>query len=130
MSNKGFLGFLVGGITGAVIALLYTPRSGKETREILIEDVQDIKDKAIQAIDDVQHRTLDMLEDTQARLLELNQETMDRLGKLQDIGQATLEEQKQSLDKGIKAAADVILRDVSKSERSPDDSKSAVSEKE
>jgi gas vesicle protein len=29
------LGFLLGGLTGAALAILYAPRSGKETREML-----------------------------------------------------------------------------------------------
>ncbi len=40
MGNK--LGtFLLGGLTGAVIALLYAPRSGKETRAIVTERVNE-----------------------------------------------------------------------------------------
>ena len=32
-SGDFFKGFLIGGMIGAVVALLYAPQSGKETRE-------------------------------------------------------------------------------------------------
>jgi gas vesicle protein len=35
------LSFLVGGLTGAALAILFAPRSGKETREILSERLKD-----------------------------------------------------------------------------------------
>ena len=33
--SNAFLAFLLGGMTGAALALLYAPRSGRETREML-----------------------------------------------------------------------------------------------
>ncbi|MCB0292558.1 MAG: YtxH domain-containing protein, partial [Calditrichaeota bacterium] len=47
--NRGldFLkGFLVGGAMGAIIALLYAPKSGRETREDLGGKVGDMYEKA------------------------------------------------------------------------------------
>lgn len=57
------LSFLMGGLAGAALALLYAPRSGRETREQLSERLRDsaergreIKDRVVskgrQAIDD------------------------------------------------------------------------------
>jgi gas vesicle protein len=49
------LSFLLGGITGAALALLYAPRSGRETREILGERLREgaergreLKDQALE----------------------------------------------------------------------------------
>src|SRR2546430_3409144 len=36
-SSSVILAFLLGGLTGAALALLYAPRSGKETRDLLGE---------------------------------------------------------------------------------------------
>jgi len=51
--SNSFLAFLLGGITGAALALLYAPRSGRETREMLgdklregAERGRDLKDQA------------------------------------------------------------------------------------
>jgi gas vesicle protein len=35
------LAFLLGGLTGAAVALLYAPRSGRETREMLTERMRE-----------------------------------------------------------------------------------------
>jgi gas vesicle protein len=41
------IGFVVGGLTGAVVALLYAPQSGEKTRAV-------IKEKAIELVDKTQ----------------------------------------------------------------------------
>ena len=48
------LSFLLGGLTGAALAILYAPRSGRETRELLGEKIRegaergrDLKDRAV-----------------------------------------------------------------------------------
>lgn len=47
-SNKGlFLGFLAGGVVGAIIALLYAPKAGRELRS-------DIRNKSEEYYDDVE----------------------------------------------------------------------------
>ena len=40
--------FAVGALVGAGLAILYAPRSGKETREILSKKAQDLKDAALE----------------------------------------------------------------------------------
>jgi gas vesicle protein len=48
------LAFLLGGLTGAALAILYAPRSGRETRELLGDRIRDgaergreLRDKAV-----------------------------------------------------------------------------------
>ena len=44
--------FAVGALVGAGIALLYAPRSGKETRELIADKGRELKGKATGAIED------------------------------------------------------------------------------
>lgn len=44
-SGTSLLSFLAGTVIGAGIALLYAPKTGKETREILSDYSQDLRDK-------------------------------------------------------------------------------------
>lgn len=102
MSSKNSLGaFLVGGLVGAAVALLYAPKSGTETREDLVETSRIVKDRA-----------MDSLNEAQARMETFTDESKQRLSKLRDIGEETLNEQKQSLKSGVKQAKKVIAGDA------------------
>jgi len=52
-NNNGFgtfvLGFIVGGVIGAIVALLYAPQSGKETQEYIRAKGIELKEKAIES---------------------------------------------------------------------------------
>ncbi len=45
-------GLLLGGIAGAITALLLAPQSGEETRKVIIDKSIEIKDKAIETVDE------------------------------------------------------------------------------
>jgi gas vesicle protein len=44
-ASSVILAFLLGGLTGAAVALLYAPRSGKETRDLLSDRVRETADR-------------------------------------------------------------------------------------
>ncbi len=48
MSSKGdfLIGFIVGGLIGAGLGLLFAPQSGEETREMLKDKFLELKEKA------------------------------------------------------------------------------------
>lgn len=106
--GSGFGAFLVGGLIGAAIGLLYAPRSGRETRQILVGEGEEMMDRATTAIRDAQDKALVTIRDTQTRLEALNMEAKDRISKLQEIAGTTLEEQKESLKKGYSEAKKVV----------------------
>lgn len=43
--ESSFLSFLLGGLIGAVLGILYAPRSGKETREILKKAIEEYSEE-------------------------------------------------------------------------------------
>ena len=92
-----FTAFLIGGLIGGAIALLYAPRSGRETREYLMNEGQQAADRVMESI-----------RDAQVRLEEMNQETRDRLQRLQTIAQETIDEEKQVFEKGYEQVKDVM----------------------
>jgi len=60
------IGFLTGAVVGGVIALLFAPRSGKETRQL-------IKDKAVETRDNVKDFASETVEKIKEGVSEANQ---------------------------------------------------------
>ena len=56
--------FAIGALVGTGAALLYAPRSGKETRELLAKNGRELKGKATDAIEDAKN----FIEDKKAEL--------------------------------------------------------------
>jgi gas vesicle protein len=100
--------FLIGGLIGGTIALLYAPQSGKKTREFLRTEGGETADRVIRSILDAQENVLEMIEDAQGRMQSMSQDTRDRLQRLQDIARSTIAEQKDSLSRGYSEARDVM----------------------
>jgi len=100
-TGSTFTAFLVGGLIGGAIALLYAPRSGQETREYILDEGQARADQVMQSL-----RT------AQARMEAMNQETRERLQQLQAIAQETIEEEKQIFDKRYGQVKEVMNKDV------------------
>lgn len=106
--GNGVGAFLLGGLIGGAIGLLYAPRSGQETRQILAGEGQDLVNKAVASIREAQDTALSTIREAQTRLEVLNVEAKDRISKLQEIAESTLNEQKQSLKKGYSEAKKVV----------------------
>jgi gas vesicle protein len=100
-TGSTFTAFLIGGLIGGAIALLYAPRSGQETREILLDEGQARADQVMESF-----RT------AQARMEAMNRETRERLQQLQVIAQETIEEEKQIFDKRYGQVKEVLNKDV------------------
>ncbi|HIE25083.1 MAG TPA: YtxH domain-containing protein [Anaerolineales bacterium] len=65
------VGFIVGGLTGAIAALLFAPQSGEETRTLLAERGIELKDQATQTSEDALARAEAIAEEAKARVAEL-----------------------------------------------------------
>ncbi len=100
-TGSTFTAFLIGGLIGGAIALLYAPRSGEEMREILLDEGQARADQVMQS-----------LHSAQARMEAMNQETRERLQQLQVIAQETIDEEKQIFDKRYGQVKEVMNKDT------------------
>lgn len=68
------IGFVVGGLTGAVVALLFAPQSGEETRALIKEKSIELKDKVEVSAEEAYARAEQLAVDTRARANELASE--------------------------------------------------------
>jgi gas vesicle protein len=50
------VGFIVGGLTGAVVSLLFAPQSGEETRALIRDKSIEIRDKAAESAEEALDR--------------------------------------------------------------------------
>ncbi|MBI9048545.1 MAG: YtxH domain-containing protein [Anaerolineaceae bacterium] len=106
------LGFIIGGMAGAVTALLMAPQSGDETRTLIREKAIEIKDKAGESVDEAyaqaekaaieaQERFQELAAMTKERSAELAAMTKEKSAELQKKGQIVLEEQKSKLEEKL-----------------------------
>jgi gas vesicle protein len=132
------VGFVVGGLVGASVALLLAPQSGEETRTLIREKSIELKDKAVETAEEARARAEKAMEDARtraesayaearARAEELSTLTKERAVELQKRGQVVLEEQKSRIGSAIEAGKKVASRkkqetSESKGEETPGES--------
>lgn len=93
------VGFIVGGLTGAVAALLLAPQSGEETRTVIKEKSIELRDKAAETVDDLYAQAEASAVEARARFDDLAKTTQEKATELQHRGQVLLEEQKAKIIK-------------------------------
>jgi len=90
------VGFVVGGLVGAAVALLYAPQSGLETRTYIKDKSIELKDKASETVEEARIRTEQALDDARVRAdaaLTDVKSRADELSKLTKRQKVVLEEQ-------------------------------------
>lgn len=95
-------GLLLGGIAGAITALLLAPQSGEETRKVILDKSLEFKDKALETVEDTRQRAEKAAEDARIAAQEYTQKVQDQARSLQEQGRVILEEQKQKIEKVTK----------------------------
>jgi gas vesicle protein len=83
-------GFLIGGLVGAAVSLLFAPQSGEETRTLIYDKGIELKDQAG-----------DIIDDTRVRAEELAKEAKFRAEDLQKRGKSVAEDKKKKSTKEV-----------------------------
>ncbi len=76
------VGFVVGGLTGAVVALLFAPQSGDETRALIKDKSIELRDKAQVTGEEALARAEALAADARQRAEELTKEARTRATEL------------------------------------------------
>jgi len=94
------LAFLLGGLTGAALAILYAPRSGQETRDLLGEKIREgaergrgIKDRATER----SRELLDEASDYMEKQKEGMERRRDRITAAVEAGRQAFREEKEKM---------------------------------
>src|SRR5512135_2748123 len=65
------VGFIVGGLTGAVVSLLFAPQSGEETRALIRDKSIELRDRAAESAEEALARAESAAAEARARAEEL-----------------------------------------------------------
>ncbi len=80
------VGFIVGGLSGAIVALLFAPQSGEETRAYIKDKSIELRDKAQMTAEEALARAEAAAADARARADELAKELRERgQGMVDDV---------------------------------------------
>lgn len=72
------VGFVVGGLTGAVVALLFAPQSGEETRALIKDKSIELRDQASQSAEELLARAESAASEARTRAEDLAKEVRTR----------------------------------------------------
>lgn len=94
------LSFLLGGLTGAALAILFAPRSGRETRELLSDKLKEGADRGRDLRERASQKGREILEDA-SDYVERTRETLDkrkdRLATAIEAGRQAYREEKEKM---------------------------------
>lgn len=96
------VGFIVGGLTGAVAALLFAPQSGEDTRKYIKDKSIELYDKASETVEVTYQRAQETADEAVKAAEGFLATAKARATELQKQGQVVLEEQKAKLEAKVK----------------------------
>jgi gas vesicle protein len=108
-------GLVIGGLAGAVIGILYAPKSGKETREEIGKKAEELLAKAKEEYEQALEKSRKTYETAVSRLKKIEEAAREKVGELEtkagemvDKGKVSLEDNKSRLKKAIDAGVEAF----------------------
>ncbi len=104
------VGFVVGGLTGAVVALLFAPQTGEETRALIKDKSIELRDKAQLTAEEAYARAEQAAKDARVRAEELAHEARVRAGELTHEARTRAEQLANDVRERGKSALDAVRK--------------------
>lgn len=124
MSDRGgcfVKGLVIGGLFGAVLGILYAPKSGKETREDIARKTEDLLVKAREEYDQALEKSkrayeaaLKRLKEVEVSVKEKAEEVENKVEELTERGKETLLDGKGRLKRAIDAGVEAFKEEKEK----------------
>lgn len=113
-------GLVIGGLAGAVIGILYAPKSGKETREEIGKKAEELLAKAKEEYEQALEKSRKTYETAVSRLKKIEETAREKVGELEskagemvEKGKVSLEDNKSRLKKAIDAGVEAFKEEKS-----------------
>ena len=104
------VGFVVGGLTGAVVSLLFAPQSGEETRALIKDKSIELRDKAQVTGEEALARAEALAADARKRAEELTHEARVRAEQLAGEARTRTEQIATEVRERSKSAIDAVRK--------------------
>lgn len=95
-SGSVLLSFLLGGVVGAGLALLFAPQSGRETRQKIKDLADDVKERSAEYVNQAKEKAASLVEDGKGYY----DEKKSILKSAVDAGKEAYEKEKEKYAKG------------------------------
>ena len=83
-AGKFIAGFIVGGAIGAIAGILLAPKSGEETRKMLVDQAKDVARRADETAKQIQAKADDTVSELQKKGEEIKNKLQDLMNKQKD----------------------------------------------
>lgn len=104
------VGFIVGGLTGAVVSLLFAPQSGEETRALIKDKSIELRDKAQVTGEEALARAEALAAEARQRAEELTKEARVRAEQLAGEARTRAEQLTNEVRERGKSAMDAVRK--------------------
>lgn len=107
-------GLVVGGLIGAVIGILFAPKSGKETRQDIANKTEELLAKAKEEYEKASEKSKAAYEAAVTRLKSVEESAKERVSELAQQSAETIADNKNRLKKAIDAGVEAYREEKNK----------------